>query len=339
MNIKDIAKEAGVSIATVSRVINNTAKISVETRRRVEEAIKNANYRPNSLARELQQKRTNTIGVIISVAELGNLALSVALNAIADILNQNGYNMMIVNSRFHVDEEIVFFHTFQEKRVDGILYFATGFSESHYELLKNYPIPIVIIGQNYKELDIPCVIFDDYAAAISATQHLINKGHTEIGFIGCPMYDEATGVERRRGFEQALKKNALALHEENCYTGDFSLLSGYEGMESIINNAKIMPTGIFATTDFMAMGAICCLKDHGFNVPEDISIIGFDDVNVAAYYSPKLTTIRTDKNAIGVIGANTLLKLIQKEELTIKKSIVSYELVERESVRHRKSNQ
>jgi len=333
MNIKDIAKASGVSIATVSRVINNTAKVGVETRTRVEQAIKQANYRPNSLARELQQKKTNTIGIIMSVAELSNLAVSESINAIADVLKQNGYNMMIVNSRFHSEEEIEFFHTFQEKRVDGVLYFASSFTEKHYELLKNYPIPVVIVGQDYKELNIPCVFFDDYAAAMTATNYLIDKGHRQIGFIGCPLNDVATGIERKKGFEQALNQRNIPLDINNCYTGDFSLESGYLGMETILKKSLLKPTAVFVTTDFMAMGAIKYLIDVGIQVPQDISIIGFDDVNVAAYYNPALTTIHTDKTAIGTISANTLLTMIQDTELTRRKSTVSYSLVERQSVR------
>lgn len=332
MNIKDIAKASGVSIATVSRVINNTAKVNDETRMRVEEAIKNANYRPNSLARELQQRKTNTIGVILSVAQLSDFAVSDALNAIADVLNSNGYNMMIVNSRFHPDEEIEFFHTFQEKRVDGILYFASTFTENHHRVLENYPIPIVIIGQEYTKLNIPCAVFDDYNAAKKATEYLISKGHSRIGYIGCPMYDYATGVERKRGFEVAMTTNGLTIDEKMQALGNFSLESGYKSMKMIHESNDELPTAVFAATDYMAMGAMHYLKENNIKVPEQVSVIGFDDVSVSEYYNPALTTIRTDKKAIGQIAAVNLLRLIKKEDLETSKTVVSFNLIERNSV-------
>ncbi|MBN2221416.1 MAG: LacI family DNA-binding transcriptional regulator, partial [Vallitaleaceae bacterium] len=147
MNIKEVARQAGVSISTVSRVINHTAKVSPDVKERVEAVIRANNYRPNVLARQLQQNRTNTIGVIMSVEELNMNSLSEAVNSIGDELKTLGYSMLFVNSRFHSEEELEFFHLFQEKRVDGILYFAAGFTPRHYEILENYPIPIVMIGQ------------------------------------------------------------------------------------------------------------------------------------------------------------------------------------------------
>lgn len=333
MNIKDIAKAAGVSIATVSRVINNTAKVNEETKQRVEAAIKSANYRPNSLARELQQKKTNTIGVILSVAELSDFAVSGAINAIADVMKQNGYNLMIVNSRFHPDEEVEFFNTFQEKRVDGILYFASSFTENHHRVLENYPIPVVIIGQEYKNAKIPCATFDDYNASKAATDYLIQKGHKKIGMISCPIYDIATGVERKRGFLDAIHAAGLDFCTSYFYEGNFTLESGYQGMKNICETNEQMPTAIFAATDYMAMGAIRYLTEQGIHVPDDISVIGFDDVNVSAYFNPTLTTIHTDKKAIGFIAAHNLLKLIQKETLVLPKTVVSFSLIERNSVK------
>lgn len=333
MNIKDIAKASGVSIATVSRVINNTAKVNEETRLRVEEAIRLANYRPNSLARELQQKKTNTIGVILSVAELSDFAVSEALNSIADVLSSNGYNMMIVNSRFHPDEEVEFFYTFQEKRVDGILYFASMFTDNHYKVLENYPIPVLIIGQEYKKLNIPCVVFDDYHSAKHATEYLISNGHHRIGYIGCPLYDFATGVERKRGFEESMKENGLVVDETILAEGDFTLESGYRSMKKIHESCGTLPSAFFVATDYMAMGAMHYLEEMNIKVPEEISIIGFDDISVSAYYNPPLTTIRTDKKAIGQIAAANLLRLIKSESLDRNKTVVNSVLVERKSVK------
>lgn len=337
MNIKDVAKMAGVSISTVSRVINNTAKVNEDTRARVEKVLQETNYRPNVLARELQQKKTNTIGVLMAAGDLNLISISETLNTVTDVLRDNGYNMMLANSRFSMEEEIDIFRIFQEKRVDGVLFLAHEFKEEHYNILKNYPAPIVLIGQEYKRLDIPAAIHDDFHAARDATVYLIEHGHERIGYIGCPSHDEATGVKRKRGFEFALESYNLLPDPSLMTVGDFSIQSGYDAIIEMEDSPGGMPTAVFATTDYMAIGAIKALKDKGYKVPEEVSIIGFDDVNVAGFTDPPLTTIRTDKVAVGKNAAHHLLDCIQsgRHDKVIYTS--SYALVERESVANKKA--
>lgn len=334
MNIKDVANCAGVSISTVSRVINNTAKVSEDARKRVEAVLKETGYRPNSLARELQQNKTYTIGVLICVTELSMSSLSQSINAITDVLKANNYNIMLANSRYHADEELSIFNTFKEKRVDGILYFAAGFAKKHYAMLKNYKIPIVMIGQKSNYIDMPYVIHDDFYAAKTATEYLIQMGHQDIGFIGLPDYDEAAGLERKKGYKLAHEMNNIPLNPSRMTEGDFSIESGYEAMKILLKNPDDRPTAVFATTDFMAIGAISCANEMGLKVPDDISVMGFDDVHVAAFYQPPLTTIHTDTHAVGTKAAELLLSLMDKENPNkITKYVASYSLMERDSVR------
>lgn len=333
MNIKDIAKEAGVSISTVSRVINGTAKVNDDTRIRVEAAIERHNYRPNALARNLLQKKTNTIGVLISVQQLNMSSISETINAISDVLNGSGYRIMLANSRFQSDEEINFFHVFQEKRVDGILYFASGFTANHLETLKDYPIPIVTIGQQLPQLNLPHVIHDDYYAAYTATEYLIRQGHRDIAYIACPSYDESAGNVRRSGYENALRAYDIPVQNDYIVQGDFTMESGYKAAEDLINNNQKRPTAIFGSTDYMAIGAIRYLLDQGIQIPEQVSVMGFDDVNIAKFFNPRLTTIHTDKVSVGRVAANTLLKIMNDESLDVKKYVADYNLIERESVR------
>lgn len=333
MNIKEVARRAGVSISTVSRVINNTTFVSEDVRERVEKIISETGYRPNSLAKELQRNKTNTIGIIMSVEVLELSSIGRTINAISDILKENGYHIMLANSRFNLQEEIENFITFQEKRVDGILYFAANFAKEHYDLLKNYPIPIVIIGQENKYLDFPCVLHDDYYAAKAATEYLIENGHRHIGFIGSPSFDAAVGLTRKNGFETAMNIHGLTLQPNFMASGDFSIKSGYEAMLQIVENSEVPPTAVFATTDYMAMGAMHYLREKGYRVPEDISIIGFDDVDVAAVYNPPLTTIHSDYSAVGQQATRLLLDILHQEDISIKKYVVGYELKERASVK------
>lgn len=334
MNIKEVAKRANVSISTVSRVINNTAKVSPEARERVEKVLKETNYRPNSLARELQQNKTNTIGVLMSAYDFDTSSIGKSINAITDILKSNGYNIMLGNSRFHIDEEFEFLKVFQEKRVDGILYFASTFTDKHKEVLENYPIPMVIIGQEYNELDIPYVVYNDFEGAKCATNYIIAKGHQHIGYIGGPSTDQAVGQQRRRGYEEALRESGLPMVKEHEVEGDFTLESGYHCAKQLLSQQLHPITAIVSSTDFMAIGAIRYLNEQGIRVPQDISVIGFDNINVAKYYNPPLTTISTDKEEAGTKASNLLLSILKKKTTKNKHIMVGYDLIERESVRN-----
>lgn len=333
MNIKEVARRAGVSIATVSRVINHTTPVSDDVRKRVEDIINETGYRPNSLAKELQNNKTNTIGVIMSVGVLAITSLGNTINAITDELKDKGYSIMLANSRFDSKDELDFFKVFQEKRVDGILYFAVNFTEEHYLLLKKYPVPIVMIGQENEYLDFPCVLHDNYHAAKHITEYLIQMGHERIGYIGLPDYDAAAGKERRKGFEAALRFNRIEVLPQYLSEGDFSIESGYNSMKSIFENNMIKPTAVFAATDFMALGALHYLTEMGYKVPDDFSIVGFDDVDVAAYLNPPLTTIRSDNVAVGRQAAKLLLQILEKGEPEIKKFTANYDLKIRNSVK------
>lgn len=335
MNIKEVARQAGVSISTVSRVINHTAKVSPEVKERVEAVIRANNYRPNLLARQLQQNRTNTIGVIMSVEELNMNSLSEAVNSIGDELKTAGYSMLFVNSRFHSEEELEFFHLFQEKRVDGILYFAAGFTPRHYEVLNRYPIPVVMIGQENHRLGFPSISIDDYEAAGMAANYLMDCGHRRIAYISCPSYDRAAGIRRREGFIAALMKRGLRLDEDYMYEGDFSIEGGHQGMKGIIEGCKkkgiSLPSAVFAATDYMAIGAMHYLHGQGFLIPEEISVMGFDDVNVSAYMNPPLTTVSTNKKELASQAVRLLLDRIAKDE-EARHLRVDFELKERDSV-------
>jgi len=334
LNIKEVARRAGVSIATVSRVINNTTPVSENVRKRVEEIINETGYRPNSLAKELQNHKTNTIGVIISVAVLDVTSLGTTINAITDVLKAKGYSIMLANSRFDSKEELDYFKIFQEKRVDGILYFAVNFTEEHYWFLKKYPIPIVMIGQENELLDFPCVLHDNYYAAKLATEYLIQMGHKKIGYIGIPEYDAAAGKERRKGFEVAMRLNNIEINPHYLAEGNFSIESGYASMKHILVQSVVKPTAVFAATDFMALGAMHYLTEKGYTVPEDMSIIGFDDVDVAPYLNPPLTTIHSDNHAVGRQAATLLLQILEEGGPGIKKFVANYELIERKSVKN-----
>ncbi len=332
MNIKDIARLSGVSISTVSRVINNSAPVNPEVRSRVEAIVEETGYRPNSLAKELQRNETHVIGILLSVGTLELSSIGPTINAISDALQEKGYQIMLANSRFSLEEEIFTFKLFQEKRVDGILYFASEFSDQHYDFLRKYAIPIVMIGQENRKLGFPCVLHDDYHAAYDATRFLIRHGHRRIGYIGIPQSDAAAGEARRRGFDAALKSSKLEQPDAFYALGDFSIESGYVAARQLVTGAPERPTALFVATDFMAIGAIRYLIENGYRVPKDISVIGFDDISVAAYMNPPITTIHTNQQAIGLKAVEMLMTMIGKQMLVTRKHIEPYKIIERSSV-------
>ncbi len=331
MTIKDIAKLAGVSISTVSRVMNNSAKVKQEVRERIERIIEETGYRPNSLARELLKNKTNTIGVILPRIDLEIFAG--AMEGIAEQLNEAGYHILLVNTREKTEEELEYFKVFQEKRVDGVLWFATEITEEHKKVLDKVHYPLVLVGQESKILDYPCVIYDNYNAARMAVEYLIKLGHKKIGFVGIPEFDEAIGKKRKQGYLDAMKEAGLEINEEWMAEGTFEYASGDEAVKKIIKDRENLPTAIFAVTDRLAVGVMHCLLGMGYKIPEDISVIGIDNLRVSRIYTPELTTISYDYFAAGVYAANLILDRVEKRKLSMKKVVMDYTLEIRNSTK------
>ena len=331
MNIKDIAARAGVSISTVSRVINHTAPVKEEVRQRVEQILEETGYRPSSLAREMQTNRTNLIGVLISVAELDLSSIGPALNAITDELKENGYHLLLANSRFETSEELDFLKVFQEKRVDGVIYFSPGLTATHYSFLEKYPIPIVLVGQESGKKHLPCIVYGNTQAGAEVAEYLYGMGHRHIAMIGGPEHDKALEI-RHIGFQDALNKHGLTPHTDQVYHGNFTMESGYAAMKQLWTTSHHKPTAVFAASDFMAVGAMAYLHEQGVRIPEDISIVGFDDVNISAFTHPPLTTVHTNSYGVGTLAAKVVLEVINHKKLPVSRYVVDHQLIERKSV-------
>ncbi|GAB6100573.1 LacI family transcriptional regulator CcpA [Halanaerocella petrolearia] len=330
MTIKKIAKLADVSKSTVSRVINDSEHVSDEARKKVQQVINETGYIPNSIAKDLQRNKTNTIGVILP--RINTSTFSSAVEGISDTMHENGYSILLTNTRLNTEEEINHLKLLKEKRVRGILFFATEVTEEHIETLNRIDIPVVILGQDTTDLlDFPCVIHDDLISAKNIVEYLVDQGHKEIGYIGIKEYDVAVGQLRKKGYEEVLKENNLEVKEEYMYKDGFSMESGYNGMFEIINNSKKLPTAIFAATDRLAIGAIKCLKDNGYQVPEDVSIVGIGDSDISPLITPELTTVRYDHLKAGEEASKILLNYINNKQVK-NKLVMDSHIIERESV-------
>lgn len=333
--MKDIAERAGVSVATVSRVLNDSKPVSNELKEKVLKVVKETGYKPNALARSLIKQRTGTIGVIIP--EMDNETFADLIKGIELVMDQNDYVILVTNTMGKVEKEIEMFHLFEEKRLDGIIFSGVSLKKEHIEFFDKYKIPTVIVGQKFKELGFPSVTIDNFQAAFDMTQHLIDLGHKKIGMIRGPMYDIQAGKERVMGYKTALRENGIEINEEYISQGDFTIESGYKAMQKIWKN-KVKPTAIFSASDKMAIGTLNFCLDSKLKVPEDVSIAGFDDMELATAIRPTLTTIHQDQVQKGIKTGEILLDVMERGKEEQYNIQLPYSLIKRDSTSQNRCN-
>ena len=332
MNIKDVAQMAGVSISTISRVINNTAYVSPEIKERIEQVLAETGYRPNSLAKELLRNKTNTIGVLLPRIDLGTFA--VIVSGISSVLTENQYNIILANTFDKDEEELRYLDLFYTKRVDGILWFATGIEEKHRLAISRLRIPVVIVGQSGQFLDSPAIRMDNFGAARAMVKYLISLGHRRIGCIGVSDHDENIGRLRREGYVAALADEGIPFDPELVVTGDFEYPSGERGASILMKAKTNPPTAIYCITDRLAISVSAWLQKNGYKVPQDVSVACLDDPEVLSYTTPAITTMSFDYGETGKLAANMIISCINGETTDTQEVIMPYTLKERESVKN-----
>jgi DNA-binding LacI/PurR family transcriptional regulator len=327
--MKDIANLAGVSKATVSRVINNPELVSEKLRNKVQKILKETGYTPNLIARELVTKKTKLIGVIFP--KVGIDTFSKITEGIMDKLNEEGYDILLASSRDDIEEEFKYLNIFKKKYVDGIIFFPTAITKKHIEVLNNLNIPLVLMGQMNKEINASSVLFKDFEASKEVMNYLISKNHKKIAYMGFNKYKSIIAKKRKEGYLQILKENNIDIKENYITKGDFGIKSGYNQAKEIFDSCDDFPTAIFTSTDRLAFGAIKYLKERSLNVPKDISIISIDDMEISEIFSPALTTIRFDYYNSGINASDLILKKIKNKNEENKDIFIGYNLIERES--------
>jgi LacI family repressor for deo operon, udp, cdd, tsx, nupC, and nupG len=324
--ISDVARLAKVSTATVSRVISNTDNVTVETREKVLEAIQQLNYQPNILARHLRRLETKTILVI--VPDITNTFFSKILRGIESVAIQNGYQVILGDTVNSIAREYEYLDLLRQKQVDGmILLTARMERELVEEIAENYPV--VLACEYIEGSKIPTVSIDNISSARKATEHLIRLGHERIAYISGPM-NIILGRDRLKGYQQAMAQYELEVKYSLIQEGDFSYESGYNLMMKYLAMEN-PPTAVFAANDEMAIGAIKAAKSHGIKIPEEIAIVGFDDIKIASIFEPALTTIAQPTYEIGTKAMDMLLKLIKGEEMKKRQFVLDNQLIIRES--------
>ena len=266
VNIYDVAKAANVSIATVSKVINNTGRIGEKTRLKVLDVINELEYKPNLIASALMGKNTCTIGFILP--DLANPFFSALARFVEDVASSFNYNVVICSTDYSTEKEEMYVSLLMQKNVDGFI-LASGFENfDTIRKIQESDIPIVLIARNApNEADLNLVTISDYDAGYKATSFLINQGHKNISVIARDIWSNR---ERFKGYMDAMKKHGLTPMKEVYYAKESTIQAGYSSLQEIMENSKVKPTAIFACNDLMAAGAIKCCKKLCLNVPEDI---------------------------------------------------------------------
>lgn len=306
-NIKIIARKAGVSIATVSRVMNGSKPVSSELQQRVMDVVDQMNYKPNSIARSLILNKTNLIGVV--VPDVSNSFQAQILKGIEGYAAKVNYDVIICNVYKDLNKQHKYFNIMLDRHVDGIILLHEASREELEDFLNTTSIPLVFSSVQVENVPIPFVGIDEEKAAYDATNYLISKGHHRIALI----YGEgaALGSLRKAGYIKALEKNKLPVLQELMHQGSCSTFNGYNVMKELLKLNQL-PTAVFCVSDEMAVGALDCILDQGLSVPKDISIMGFDDIDLSQVVRPKLTTVHQPIERMGIESAKLLIKLVDQ---------------------------
>ena len=325
--IKDIARKAGVSIATVSRSINGEDGVGPETRERIQAIARRLNYFPNLSARGLVARRPNAIGIVIprtSEFAFSNPYYSEILKGIEKKTRESGHYLV-----FSFSEEDCYARMVQHQLAAGVIVLANRMDDPRVEEAWRMKIPLLLIPGNSRQPAIPSVDVDNMDGAYQAVSHLVHLGHRRIAFINGPANSKYS-LERLDGYRKGLKKNSLPLQKGWVLGSDFTQQGGYEGMKKLLS-LQAPPTAVLVINDFSAMGALRAAREIGWRVPKDISIVGFGDVPFSSMTDPPLTTIREPFQQMGMEAAGILLDRVSGKRHASRHRILSVELVIRDS--------
>lgn len=332
MNIRDIAKLAGVGVSTVSRVINNHPDVKESTREKVLEIIKDSNYIPNNSARILKQNNTKNIGVLVK--GVFNPFFSEMLSVIGNKIAESNYTMILQQNDYTLDEDVDTLISFvKEKRLQGIICLGGNFINATEDSFESVGIPIVITSvstiRKCEKSSYSTVGIDDEKAAYDATKYIINKGHKKIAMMIGEMNDFSISWWRYKGFIKALKENGLEENIDNLLIGNYHTKVAYEETKKYLKNNPDI-TAIFSISDFMATGIAKAICDLRLKVGEDVSIVGFDGMEISEFYNPGITTMMQPKKEIAQKSIDLLFDLLNGN-CENKHLILETELIERES--------
>lgn len=333
ISMVEVARRAGVSIATVSRVINGKEGFSEKTRRKVEDVIAESGYQKNEMASSLKKNFSQSIGVIIPSVVTNYHGLIV--EGIESKAQELGYSVLLSHSGENAEYFERSLQSLAERRVEGIILVSIQPSGSQFDLLEKTGVAHIFISSQSAEFAYPYIKIDDYQAAYDATTYLIEHGHQRIGVVGIDKKDVVAGIPRIKGYQQAMEDHELSIKADWVRNGDFGVEMGEVGANYLLTRYPDM-TAFFGASDEAAIGAIKACSKRGLRVPQDISISGFDDSMTALLSYPELTTIHQPLYQMGDMAVTEIINKCESNS-EIVSQIVRYKLVERGSVAHKSS--
>jgi LacI family transcriptional regulator len=329
VTLKDVARLANVHPSTVARVLNGDPRqrVSAEVRERIMSVARERGYHPNQLARALRLKRAHVIGTVIP--DIANPFFAALLRGIEDAAAQQDFSVILANTDDDPVRELRSLHVLRERQVDGVILATARRHDPAVRQLAETGYPFVLVNRHTEPLPANAVVPDDYAGAMRAVEHLVALGHRRIAHIAGP---EAlsTGYRRRLGYQAALEQQGLPLDPALVVTGSYREAGGYEAMSALLAPAQ-PPTAVFAVNDLAALGAVRALYEVGLRVPDDMSLVGFNDLPVAAQMTPRLTTLHVATHLMGVAAAERLLALLSGVDVAVEPLVMPVELVYRDS--------
>ncbi|BBG60637.1 sugar-binding domain protein [Providencia rustigianii DSM 4541] len=330
--MKDVARLAGVSTSTVSHVINQNRYVSESITSRVKSAIEQLNYAPSALARSLKMNRTNTIGMLLTTSN--NPFFAEVVRGVERSCYELGYSLILCNTEGDLQRMDHSLETLLQKRVDGLLIMCTEVQGPSKNVFSRYPsVPTVMMDWSPFELDGDVIQDNSFLGGEIATRYLIDAGFSRIACIAGPQ-DKSPARARYQGFIQAMQHASLDVHDEYVIFSDFEFAGGFESMNKLLELPN-PPEAIFAGNDAMAVGAYQAIFQKGMKVPEDISIIGYDDIDLSSYMIPPLTTVHQPKDELGQQAVNKLIHRMDNPDAEPSVLVLTPKLIERQSVKKR----
>lgn len=329
--VHDVARRAGVSASTVSHVINGTRRVSAGTRQRVLQAMDELHYQPNRLAQSLRSRRTHTLGVILPNS--ANPFFAQVLLGIEAAAYDSGYNVILGNANDDPRRELDYVDTLLAKQVDGVVLVSTGAYADALKLTTGRTTPVVMVDRApddaYADAQIDTVFTENTRGGVLATEHLLGLGHRRIGCITGPSLLTSSAL-RVVGYRQVLADAGIPVDADLIVSGDFQHESGYTACHNLLKLPE-PPTALFVCNDLMAVGALCAVHEAGLRVPEDISVVGFDDIPLASFTVPRLTTIAQPAQQIGEAAIKLLVRRLAEPDAPAQCELLPVHLVERDS--------
>lgn len=328
VTIKDIARRAGVSPSVVSRALNNKYGVKESTRQLIKNIAREMNYYPNAAARRLVTRKSGMIGVMM--ADISEPFYTQIIKGMEYVASQTGYTLLFSNSYDNLEKTNVLQKMIVTENVDGLVIVGSNRQDTSFiGMLLETKIPFVLIERNFKKDKVNCIWIDNKKAAYTATKFLLEKGHKKIAHIAGNLQNEVA-IERLAGYTQALKESGVPEPNRLVIHGNFVCEDGYRAMQEILR-AQPDCTGVFVANDSMTYGALQAIHEAGFAIPQDIAVVGFDDLEFSAFTNPPLTTIRQPRYEMGKKSMEILIKILQGEEKNGINLCLPFELVIRNS--------